>query len=223
MGLWSAYFLAKIMLYALGYMDFSPWMNLAFAVFTALAPKNSRQRFAKNLIAVPLGILLLYHDSWLPPITQAVLQLRNLRDFSSAYLWELAARIVSWKLLLELALMFALYALARRKLRMSTFVFIGIFALMLAPHGQLWSGAAPSATAALATTGQAAVAIDTSPQALDARLAQFYVEQKRTQTHFNRPSAQDMPYDILLLHVCSLSWDDLKSLHLAPDAFFWPL
>ncbi len=220
MGLWSAYFLAKIMLYAHGYMDFSPWMNLAFAVFTALAPKNSRQRFAKNLIAVPLGILLLYHDSWLPPITQAVLQLTNLRDFRSAYLWELAARIISWKLLFELALMFAFYALARRKLRMSTFVFIGIFALMLAPHGQLWPGAAPSTAAALATTRQAAVVIDTSPQALDARLAQFYAEQKSTQTQFNRPSAQDMPYDILLLHVCSLSWDDLKRVHLEPDAFF---
>ena len=63
MGLWSAYFLAKLVLYALGYLDFDTWMNLAFAIFAALPPKNARQRFAKNLIAAPLGILLLYHDS----------------------------------------------------------------------------------------------------------------------------------------------------------------
>jgi len=55
MGLWSAYFFAKLLLYAGGYIDFNPWINLAFAAFTALPPKNARQRFAKNLIAVPLA------------------------------------------------------------------------------------------------------------------------------------------------------------------------
>jgi hypothetical protein len=71
LGLWSAYFLAKLLLYVLGYLDFHPWENLAFAAFTALTPGNARQRFAKNLIAIPIGILLLYHDSWLPPILHA--------------------------------------------------------------------------------------------------------------------------------------------------------
>ena len=96
MGLWSAYFLAKLALYGLGYMDFSPWLNLALAVFTALPPRNARQKFAKNLIAIPLGILLLYHDSWLPPLGRAVEDVRNLSTFSAAYLWELAGRLVSW-------------------------------------------------------------------------------------------------------------------------------
>ena len=222
MGLWSAYFLAKLLLYAFGYMDFSPWLNLAFAAFTALTPKNARQRFAKNLIAVPIGILLLYHDSWFPPIAQAMSQVQNLRAFSSAYLWELAGRIVSWKLLLELAVMFALYALARRKLRISTFVFIGIFAVMLAPHGRLWTtAAAPTqAAAALTPTGPATETVDTRPDALDARLTRFYAEQKRVQVRFARPAAESAPYDILILHVCSLSWDDMRTLKLAPDALF---
>ena len=42
-----------------GYIGFNPWVNLAFATFTALPPQNARQRFTKNLIAVPLGIMLL--------------------------------------------------------------------------------------------------------------------------------------------------------------------
>src|SRR5271154_7259128 len=138
MGLWSAYFLAKLLLYALGYIDFDPWLNLAFAVFTALTPRNSRQRFAKNLIAVPIGILLLYHDSYLPPATQAIAQIQNLRAFSSAFLWELAGRFVSWRLILGLAVMFGVYRLAGRKLRMSTFAFIGILTVIVMPHGRFW-------------------------------------------------------------------------------------
>src|SRR5580698_5361351 len=97
MELWSAYFLAKILLYALGYIDFHVWENAAFAVFTTLTPRNSRQRFAKHLIAIPVAVILLYHDSWLPPVTQALSQLRLLRAFSAGYLWELAGRLVSWR------------------------------------------------------------------------------------------------------------------------------
>jgi cellulose synthase operon protein YhjU len=224
LGLWSAYFLAKLLLYVLGYLDFHPWENLAFAAFTALTPGNARQRFAKNLIAIPIGIVLLYHDSWLPPILHATSQAQNLRAFSAAYLWELAGRIVSWKLLAELAAMLAIYAVARRKLRMSTFAFIGILTVMLAPQ---WSPRQQTVQAAPAPGRQGPdlqpldlQARDMSSQALDARLAQFYAEQKKVQVRFARPTGDDAAYDILILHVCSLSWDDLKTLKIAPDAFF---
>jgi cellulose synthase operon protein YhjU len=220
-GLWSAYFLAKLLLYALGYIDFHPWENLAFAAFTVLTPVNARQRFAKNLLAVPIGILLLYHDSWLPPIAQALSQGQNLRAFSAVYLWELAGRIFSWRLIGELAAMLAIYALARRKLRMSTFVFIGIFAVALAPHGRLWP---QQQSAQAATPGFTPVpesrAPDLSAGALDARLAQFYSEQQKIEVKFGTPAAGDPPFDILILHVCSLSWDDLKTLNIAPAGFF---
>ena len=219
MGLWSAYFLAKLVLYALGYMDFNPWMNLALAIVTALPPKNARQRFTKNLIAVPLGILLLYHDSWLPPIAQAAAQAQILRAFTASYLLELAGRLISWKLLLELAAMLAIYALARRKLRTSTFAFLGIFGVMIAPHPQFWAVAAPS-QAAGAATSTVSDGVNLGPATVDARLAQFYAEQKNIQIRFPRPAAEEPPFDILILHVCSLSWDDLRTLQLAPDAFF---
>src|ERR1700704_1277228 len=219
MGLWSAYFFAKLMLYADGYIDFSPWLNLAFAVFTALPPKNARQRFAKNLVAVPLGILLLYHDSWLPPIAQALAQAQILRAFTGSYLLELAGRMISWKLLLELAAMLAIYALARRKLRMSTFAFLGILGVMGAPHAQFWAVAAPS-QAASAATSTVSDGVNLEPAALDARLARFYAEQNKIQIRFPRPAAEEPPFDIVIVHVCSLSWDDLQTLQLSPDAFF---
>jgi len=80
-------------------------------------------------------VILLYHDSWLPPISRALSQAGNLQAFSAGYLFELLGRFVSWKVLLELALMLPVYALARRKLRLSTFVFIAIALLIMVPRG----------------------------------------------------------------------------------------
>jgi cellulose synthase operon protein YhjU len=211
MQFWSAYFLAKLLLYSLGYIDFHVWENAAFAAFTALTPKNSRQRFARNLIAVPVAVVLLYHDSWLPPIAQVLAQAPKLRAFSAGYLWELAGRFLSLKLLAELAAMLVLYALARRKLRMSTLVFLGIIAVVVVPEARLWwmpQGAAQAA----AGTAPAAAQPDLSARALDSRLAQFYAHQAAIQVRFSDASAADPSFDILILHVCSLSWDDLKTL-----------
>jgi cellulose synthase operon protein YhjU len=219
MGWWSAYFLLKLLLYALGYIDFHPWANLIFAAFTALTPRNARQRFSKNLICVPIGILLLYHDSWLPPITQALSQAQNLRAFSPAYLWELTGRIVNWKLLLGVAAALAVYSLARRKLRMSTFAFLGIFAVMLVPQGRHWLER-DTVRSAIAAPESQVDERDSSPEAMDARLARFYADQAKVQVRFVRPETDSDPYDILVLHVCSLSWDDLKTLRVTPDALF---
>jgi cellulose synthase operon protein YhjU len=222
MGLWSGYFLAKLALYALGYMDFSPWLNLALAVFTALPAANPRQRLAKNLVAVPLGVLLLYHDSWLPPLPQAIAGLRNLSTFSAAYLWELAGRLFSLQLLLGALAAAVLYSLARRKLRLSTFVFLGILAVMVAPAAKQWTAlAAPQRSAASTATAPAAhEEVDLAPAALDERLTQFYAQEKQVRIRFAHPASDDLPFDILILHVCSLSWDDLASLNTSADGLF---
>jgi cellulose synthase operon protein YhjU len=223
MGLWSAYFFAKLMLYAEGYIDFSPWLNLAFAVFTALPPKNARQRFAKNLLAVPLGILLLYYDSWLPPITRALSQTQTLRSFTLPYLWELLGRFISWKVVAELAAMLIVYGLARRKLRLSTFVFIAIVLVMVVPHGWPLQPANVVQVAAADAGTSAPRQIDARnlrPEALDAMLAQFYAKEQMRQVRFTRAAQNEIPYDILLLHVCSLSWDDLRAVKRERDPLF---
>ncbi|MGC1728796.1 MAG: cellulose biosynthesis protein BcsG [Steroidobacteraceae bacterium] len=219
MGLWSAYFLAKLLLYAAGYLGFSPWLNLGLAVFTALPPANAHQRLAKNLIAVPLGILLLYHDSPLPPLPQALTDAENLSAFSGSYLWELAGRVISWRPLVGAAVMLALYGLVRRKLRMSTFVFVGILAVIVVPPGRFRAIAAPR-MATVAATDATSEDVDLEPAALNARLSHFYAEQNTLRVHFAHPAANDPPFDILILHVCSLSWDDFKALKVAPDQLF---
>jgi cellulose synthase operon protein YhjU len=222
MGLWSAYFIVKLVLYARGVMDFSPWLNFGFAVFTTLPPGNSRQRFAKNLIALPVGVLLLFHDAAWPPLT----------EINPLYL---AARIYhsfSWTWILALAVSIAAYSLARLKLRISTFVFIAILCVALRPATGLLEPATarvaagneqhgrPTATATAPATAPDADPRNWQPQALDARLEAFYEQQSGQRVHFNRAAADGVPYDVLIVQVASLSWDDLKTLKRDRDPLF---
>lgn len=222
MGLWSAYFIAKLLLYAGGYIGFNPWLNLVFAAFTALPPQNARQRFTKNLIAVPLGIMLLYHDSWLPPLARVLEQTNDLATFTPAYLWELAQRLIDWKLLLAGVVLGFAYALARRKLRLSTFVFIAILFVLLRPEQSMLLGperptpiapALASAAVMQSPRQDPQAAIDPRylrEDALDAMLVDFYEKERLRQVRFAPPAGDDAPFDILFLHVCSFAWDDLS-------------
>jgi len=208
MGLWSAYFIAKLLLYARGDMEFDPWLNFGFAVFTALPPGNSRQRFAKNLIALPVGALLLFHDAAPPPLS----------EITPLYLAARLYQSFSYTGILALALVIAAYSLLRLKLRMSTFVFIAILWVALGPRAGLLDPATAHAVAGNeqhkppAAAGAVADPRNWRPQALDASLAAFYRQQSGQRVHFSRAAVDGMPYDILILQVASLSWDDLQTL-----------
>lgn len=219
MGLWSAYFIAKLLLYAGGYIGFNPWLNLLFATFTALPPQNARQRFTKNIIAVPLGIVLLYHDSWLPPFARVLEQTANLATFTPDYLWELVQRFIHWKLLLGLVVLGFVYALARRKLRLSTFVFIAILVVLLRPESPMPMELGPlepalaTVSAAQGTRPNPQAQIDPRnlrEEALEGMLGEFYEKERLRQVRFAPLVDGDAPYDIVILHVCSLAWDDLN-------------
>jgi cellulose synthase operon protein YhjU len=213
MGLWSAYFIAKLLLYAGGYIGFNPWLNLLFAIFTALPPQNARQRFTKNMIAIPLGVMLLYHDSWLPPFARVLEQTDNLAAFTPGYLWELLQRFVNWKLLLATVVLVFVYALARRKLRLSTFVFIAILVVLLRPESPMPlepAFATAAVNQAARRNPQAAIDLrNLREEALEGMLTDFYDNERLRQVRF-APLLDEAPYDIVILHVCSLAWDDLK-------------
>lgn len=221
MGLWSAYFFSKLLLYAAGYIGFAPWLNLLFAVFTALPTRNARQRVVKNVFAVPIGIALLYHDSWLPPVDRVLSRAQNVASFTVPYLIELLGRFINWRVLAALAVMLAVYDLARRKLRMSTFVFVGILITILAPEsGLLLVPKISSNPVAPAGTYTAPDPRSMSPKQLDELLSAFYEAERSRQVAYRQGQQTAEPYDILLVHVCSLSWDDLEAVRFTGNALF---
>lgn len=221
MGIWSAYFFAKLLLHAGGYIGFNPWLNLAFAIFTALPPQNARQNLTKNLIAVPLGIMLLYHDSWLPPFARVLEQIHNLQAFTPQYLLELLLRFMNWQLLLALVVLSFVYALARRKLRLSTFVFVAILVVLLRPqtHGPMEPVLARTvATPAARQTPQGPIdPRNMRAEALDSVLTDFYAKERLRQVRFSPLIDDTAAFDIVLLHVCSLAWDDLQFTRVGDD------
>ena len=225
MGYWSLYFLGKLLLYAGGHLDLHPALNLAFAVFTALPTPDSHRRLAKNVVAWPLALLLLYYDSHLPPIARAVALAPSVAEFSTSYLLELAQRFVNLQLVAALLLLVVLVLALRRVLRLGTFAIFGILAAWALPPPQLLmalaapparfaaAGAAPMAAAEPAATDVPSAAT------LDTTLAHFFAEEAGRRVVWHSPD-RGPDFDILLLHICSLSWDDLAAVGLEDDALW---
>lgn len=221
MGLWSFYFFGKLFLYAGGHIDFSILPNLAFALCLIVPLRARGLRIARQVIAIPAGIALLYHDSWLPPIARTLSQADNLRQFDAAYLLELLGRFVNLPVVFTLLAMLAIYILLSRKLRMSSFAIAAILlvppglkltALMQQPAGsddKLVHAAAASPVPAAAGTEAPA-----SGDQLSGILANFYQQQAARKVSFSAPNDGKAPYDLVFLHICSLAWDDMADVGL---------
>lgn len=205
LGVWNFYFIAKLVLYWRELIGLHPLENLAFAAFL-LAPISSRMaRRIRTLLALPLGIALLYYDSWLPPISRAISQAGLLSTFSFSYLMELLGRFVSWPVVALLVIAWSLYRIVERHLRIGILV---VAALLWTSIAQLApSRPAQVATAAAGSTGTA----QEDGTSLDAYLQSFYAQEAQRVEKLPRQDGSSVPFDVIFIHVCSLSWDDLQA------------
>jgi cellulose synthase operon protein YhjU len=214
LGPWGLYFVAKLALFALGLIDFHLAANLVFAavLFAMAAP---RARAVRPWIGVPVAIALLYYDSRLPGISRAFSQAGLLASFSASYLLELAGRFVSWKVLAVVAAALAVTFAASRVVRVDVAVVAAMVVLALAmqPAPDTVDANAPPAAA----PGAAVAPTAATPEA---RLAQFFRTEATRSVAFARPADGAPPFDVIFLHVCSLSWDDLEVTGLASHPLF---
>jgi cellulose synthase operon protein YhjU len=194
MGLWSFYFLAKIYLCVRGYLGFHALPNVLLALGLAL-PWWFRRRAVPRAALVAHGVVglvaafaLLWHDSFLPPLASSVEFLRSpatrpsagyLLSFLSGY-WN-AGEAAALAAILAVA-----YAAHRKR------VAIGPVVLLLM--------AVPAILSAARATPTVAGVVE-----------KFYSEQKgdRHVTRIAAPAPDAPPFDVIFLHTCSLSWDDL--------------
>lgn len=220
MGLWAFYFIAKLYLHGAGYIELHLAWNLAFAAFLAWPLLARWSRVLRQFIAVPLGLLLLHHDSWLPPISRLFDTADDLAQFSFGYLLELLGRFINPKVLIILAAMFVPYWLLSRRLRMGSFAVLGLLSVGL--YGGLseirWpvGGRAPAVAVAGGPEGSLPVAAAAAPvlgpatdDNLEAALDAFYRQESRRQVQFSPVPAEATPFDIVVVHICSLAWDDM--------------
>lgn len=204
LGWWNLYFIAKLVLFAMGLIGLHLVENLLFAaaLFAMAAPRARRFR---PWLGVPVAIALLYYDSWLPGFSRVVSQAGLVASFSASYLAELAGRFVSVKALAALAVAAAAYVAARRFVRLDVPVVVAMvgLALVLAQPKVVEEAAATKAG-----SGAAPAAAPRSP---DAALAEFFASESKRSVKFARSPDGSPPFDVIFLHVCSLSWDDLEA------------
>ncbi len=236
MGLWNYYFIAKFYLYFAHYMGFHLGMNLVFALFLLLplhgtSLKTIRLETIRNILALPAGFCLFYYDTWFPPFYRILEQRRAIEDFSGGYLLELAGRFLHPLVVLTVLGLLTVSAVAAHKFRLSTFVVLTLLAGI--PLYAWWSpffDAKPAiyqAPVSVADNVQTRASVATwidngvvpaamqplahpQDQDLDAALQGFYQEQAARVVRFQPGKAQDVPFDLIVLQVCSLSWDDLR-------------
>ena len=206
LGWWNLYFIAKLVLFAMGLMGFHLVENLAFAVALA-ALSMTKARRLRPWIGVPVAIALLYYDSWLPGLSRVASQAGLVASFSGAYLVELAGRFVSFKAIAALAVAAVVYFGASRVARFDVLVLVAMIALPLAMGSP---ASLPDASAA-APAGKGQAAQSDAAKSPDAIVAEFYQKEAQRTVTFLKPPAGSAPFDVIFLHVCSMSWDDLEA------------
>jgi cellulose synthase operon protein YhjU len=214
LGWWNFYFLAKFVLFWRELIGLHPLENLAFAAFLLVPLRLPFWRRARSIAAVPIGIAVLYYDSWLPPIGRVMSQVSLLSHFSITYLGELAGRFFSWPIVATLVIAATAYRFIAMRVRVGVIVVIALSVLSIV-HSP--AGVPGSARVALspARSGAASEQPTGSGQGdMDSRLRDHYSKEAQRSVTFSKPSEQAVPFDVVFLHVCSLSWDDLQAMGL---------
>jgi cellulose synthase operon protein YhjU len=212
MGLWSFYFLIKAGLFFGGFFSFHFFANLFFAAGLIFAKSQPRLGWIKNVFAIPIGVALFYWDSPLPPIRNVLPKLGQLKDFSAQYFLELIGRIISWETAGVLIGSFALYYFLSKKIRMSTIVFIAMGCTLLPLQGNHANDYTQRRDGTFLGMPSDSELSDT---------LQTFFESETTRSGFDGSTNKSKStFDIIVISVCSLSWDDLKYIKEENNVFF---
>lgn len=224
MGLWNLYFIAKLYLFATGRLQPAWLLNLLFALALVMPLHNRWLRLARRVLAIVVGVTLLYHEMNVPPIGRVISQLPALGSFTPRYMLELLGRVIPMSTVYAVVFALIAYFVINRWIRISTFVLLALVAL------PLWQGfgllaaqagaAAPAANAGNAAGGPGATTGGAG--GYDAQLAAFRSSEASRTVTFQKPRAApaDAQFDIIMIHVCSLSWDDLDVSNLRTNPLF---
>ena len=229
---WNFYFLVKFALLWAGYLNFHPMLNLVFLAFLLVPIPQYKLHRIRHWIAIPLGFMLFWHDTWLPGPESIVSQGSQIAGFSADYIWDLVTRFINWNMIGAFFVLLVLWLFISQWLRVTVFVsaiMIWLVASPLLPSFTLWPTGQPTTAAANNapnTGGGAIVATNAAPANNDIPaqtepptsanltnwLNTFYAsEQKRKTTFPDALPADAQPFDVLIINICSLSWSDIEA------------
>ncbi|RUO19649.1 cellulose biosynthesis protein BcsG [Aliidiomarina iranensis] len=213
LGAWSFYFLLKIGAGLFGYLELNLLWNVVLLAFLVIPVHPRWLRPVRQLIGIAAAVILLYQEAELPPFSRLLDQWELVSSFSGWYLLELVGRFISVEAIAVFLVALILFMYVRKILRMTAVSLALLLVYPVLPNfsadtvptesGGLAGGAAP-VNITQRTSGGA-----NDP---DSVLARFYAQQQQVQ--FSPPSNVEPNFDILLLNICSLSWQDLEQFEL---------
>ena len=211
MTFWNLYFILKFALFATGHLQPLWLANLAFALaLAASAPVRQRGwRIVRQLVAIAIAVPLLARELHAPPLARLAEAAREVSTFRVDYWMELLPRLLPPVLVLTVVGVLIVYFIVNRWVRVATFVLAVLIVMPLwqAGNGLMARVVAPPQQQVGTTGGRS-----DQPEDHNAALATFRAQESQRQVAFGHlpadPSAQ---FDVIVLHICSLSWDDLDA------------
>ncbi|WP_299270572.1 cellulose biosynthesis protein BcsG [uncultured Psychrosphaera sp.] len=216
LGAWNLYFLLKLYLFYSGSIGFHFLENIAFLLFLIAPFRHKFLYQIRQVIVIPVGIALLYYDSRLPSFEKTLGQLMNLADFDVSYLMELLMRFVNFKLIAMLVVVVFSYTYLKNWIKFTS-ITVGLFMyFIILQYYPTESETAPK----IANANNMPVTKNSQTyNNPDEQLSQFYQKESQRNVDFNGVEL-NQPFELLFLHVCSLSWDDLKETGLDNHVLF---
>lgn len=227
LGGWNYYFLLKLGLLWFGYLNFHPFANLVFAAVLLAPLPNIKLHTLRQWLAIPIGFALFYHDTWLPGVNSMLSQGDQLAGFSASYLWELIVRFINWQMLGAAFILWVAYLFIAQWLRLTIWVVVALAWLNVpSVNYDNFNFVREATVPDLAVSNSSASVVDDNNQDgpaslaptnknLNATLERFYQQEQQRQTEF--PTSLDadaIPFDLLVINICSLSWSDLEAINL---------
>lgn len=204
LGHWNLYFIAKFVLQWGGYLNVQILPNLLFAAFLMMPLSNRFIAIVRRLIAVPVAAALFYQDTWLPPLNHWLEQ-PTAADFFSGHLFRLAESVVDWNLCGWLLVLVVAYQFVHPWLRMTTLTLVGLawlgFINLLTSH--------PGQESGFARIASSGYIVSRAGAAVDNYLKQFYRLEAERRVVSKPLASVEQPFDLLLINIDSLAWDDL--------------
>ena len=225
LGGWNVYFLAKFALLWTGYLNFHPLINLVFAAFLIFPLPSAGLRRIRHWLALPIGVGIFYHDTWLPGIESIRAQGGQVFSFTLDYWLELLGRFINWEMVGAGFVMLTLYLFIAQWLRFTPWILLALLWLWLSPlvgdpfasrdavaASTVTSPQPGSTPRQVSMTEQLDQSAPPTNENLNTYLDDFYREEQDRLVRFPSALPADaMPFDLLIINICSLAWSDVEA------------
>lgn len=212
LGGWNLYFLVKFALFYYGAIDFNVLSNAALAAMLAIQLQKPMLEKAKQIVGGIFAIMLLYQDSWLPPIERLTKQVSNVQDFSFNYFVELLFRVVSLDMILAFFVITVCFWYTSQWLRFTTITVVGLLIIGWQGGDEQPVDVAYNINSTPMINSQSntqAQVITQTVKAPEQQLSDFYQQQSQLVTDFPTEINGEM-FDVIVLNVCSMALADLN-------------